>query len=647
MAAAKINLVLGSHAHVPYGADAAEFEKVYTSLLRPFVSGLYKYPHIQAALHYSGVLLHWVERSHPELLMLIEDMVVRKQVEMLGGGFYEPMLPIIPLQDKIGQIELLTTYLRKQFGKRPQGCWIPAFAWEQGLVSPLAACGMGFTFLGEKQFALAGGNEYVPCICEDQGKLITVFPVLQPPAAALDGKISTLLSNLLENYSKRHPEKTEFVVSIFPSKIKENAWERFFEELSRCESFAETVIPGKLIRTFNGLQKLYIPDSSDAAEGMPPRRFTIAHPEAGWIHAKMVFTNVLINQLRGDKSRKLSAHEELWKAQGDALFRSTGAQGLHNNALRNAAYSALLGAERVSREKSKFVPSLVPFDFNMDGAPEWLFQDTKINCYVQSTGGGIFELDYLPKTWNYLDTCGGRFAFADRLLPSALKPENLKYGAIEGARLCRSESYELVELDKVRRRLCLALRRLPSGENGEREPSEKAIPLKTSSSRKPPRSLKTRSLKAGSSMMPPSFGNIEIEKNYSLKKDAVCAGYIFTNCGTVKETFQFAPEIDLSLPGEGDAFTRFFACKSAQADAALTQPLLRAADGIKIHDIKNEVQITLTANHPFDGKISPIHIPDDKTGAQLYQAFCIMPLFPVSLEPGGKWELEFTLRFSH
>jgi len=619
MASGKITLVLGSHAHVPYGAETSEFEKVYTSLLRPFVSGLYKYPQIQAALHYSGVLLHWIERSHPELLMLIEDMVARKQVEILGGGFYEPLLPIIPLQDKIGQIELLTTYLRKQFGKRPQGCWIPAFAWEQGLVSPLAACGMNFTFLGEKQFALAGGKEHTPCICEDQGKIITVFPVLQPPETAFAGKgISALLSDLLENRHKRRSKETAFAVAIFPVKVSagkhestENAWGHFFEELSRCESYAETATPGKLIKGFNGLQKLYIPDSSDTADRMPPRRFIIAHPEAGGIHAKMVFTNVLINQLRGDKSRKLSAHEELWKAQGGDLFRFTGARGLHNHSLRNAAYSALLGAEQVSREKSKFVPSLIPFDFNMDGAQEWLFQDTRINCYVQSTGGGIFELDYLPKTWNYLDTCGGRSAFADRLLPSAIKAENLVCGAIDGARLCRDESYEPVELDKVRRKLRLLLRR--------------------------------------SSSTP--FGTIEIEKTYSIKKDTVSSGYIFTNCGTAKESFQFAPEIDLALPGEGETFTRFFACKAAQADTALTHPLLRAADGLKIHDIKNEVQITLAANRPFDGKISPVRIFDDMSGgahgAELYQAFCIMPLVPVSLEPGEKWEIEFTLRFSH
>jgi hypothetical protein len=620
MAAVKIMLVLGSHAHVPYGAEAGEFEKAYANLLKPFISSLYKYPNIQAALHYSGVLLHWVERSHPELLMLIEDMVSRKQVEMLGGGFYEPVLPIIPLQDKIGQIELLTTYLRKHFGKRPQGCWIPSFVWEQGLVSPLAACGMGFTFLSERQFALAdsglaGNVAASPCICEDQGKLITVFPVLKSLETALASKG---IAALLENFRKQHSGETEPVVSIFPSGINtgkgesaESAWYRFFEELARCESFTETVMPSKLAKSYKNPHKLSFPDSSVCTDGISPRRFIIVHPEAGGISSKMIFTNVLINQLRGDKSRKLSAHEELWKAQSSALFCRAGSHGLHNHALRNAAYGALLAAERLTREKVKFTPSLVPFDFNMDGTQEWLFQDAKINCYVQSLGGGVFELDYLPTSWNYADTCGGRLAFADRFFPPAITLEKLGIGntadsGIEGSRICRNEYYEAGEMDKVRRKLRLLL---------------------------PPASA--------------PFGNIEIEKTYSIKKDSVCVGYSFVNRGEEAESFQFSPEIDLALGGEGDAFTRFFACKTGQADTPLAQPLLREADGLKIHDLKNEVQITLSANRPFDGKISPVCVPDAETGGNLYQALCVMPLIPLSLEPGGKGEIEFTLRFSH
>jgi 4-alpha-glucanotransferase len=608
--AAKIKLILGSHAHVPYGSNNAEFENVYMNLMRPFVTSLYKYPGLQAVLHYSGVLLHWVERSHPELFMLINDMIARRQAEILGGGFYEPMLPIIPLQDKIGQIELLTTYIRKQFGKRPQGCWIPGFAWEQGLVSPLASCGMGFTFLGKRQFDLAGGND-APCICEDQGKLITVFPVSRSIEEDLARKN---LFPILKNFNSINNDGAERIVSIFPGRLNTGpdgsvdwAWGSFFEELSNCESFVETVNPGRLVKNLEDAQKLCIPDSTRDENSVPPRRFIIENPETGGIYSKMIFTNVLINQLRGDKSRKLSAHEELWKAQSGDLFCST-SQGPRNHLIRNAAYSALLRAEQVTRDKGKFAPSLVPFDFNLDGVEEWLFQDAKINCYVQSVGGGIFELDYQPTAWNYLDTCAGRLAFADSLLPKGTAVETPDYDSIKGAaaRLCYNERYELVELDKVRRRLRLLLRQAPAA----------------------------------------AFGSVEIEKSFQVKRDSIHVSYTITNRGAESDAFLFAPMIDLALPGEGESFARFYACKPGVPDAPVSVSL-RETDCLKIHDIKNEVQITLSSGKLFDGRITPVYSGDPEKGGKFYQAYCVMPVFPLTLEAGNSWEAEFTLKFSH
>jgi hypothetical protein len=319
---------------------------------------------------------------------------------------------------------------------------------------------------------------------------------------------------------------------------------------------------------------------------------------------------VLINQLRGDKSRKQSAHEELWKAQGSTLFCTTGKLGLHNNTLRNAVYSALLRAERLTRERGKFSPSLISFDFNMDGVGEWLFLDTRISCYVQSTGGGICELDYLPKVWNYLDSCQGRTAFSDRLLPPETQAENLDTGDVHTARMCCKEHYDLGEMDKVRRALSLVL--APN--------QQENIP----------------------------FGCIEIVKSFYIKKDTVIVAYSLINRGEESTALCFAPEVDLALPGE--ACTRFFAWQQGNQDAslpALNELLLNAVDGIKIHDLENEVHISLAANRPFDGRIVPVYFPNVDSSPGLYQAFCLMPLFRVSLNAGESWDVEFNLKFSN
>jgi hypothetical protein len=624
----KINLILGSHAHVPTGAEDHEFESVYEKVLRPFVSTLCKYPKIQAVLHYSGALLYWVERCRPELFMLIEDMVSRKQAELLGGGFYEPMLPLIPLQDRIGQIELFTTYLRKHFGKRPLGCWIPALAWEQHLVSPLAACGMTYTFLGENQFLLAGlGKDdlFAPCISEDQGKLVTVFPISQFVGAALAEKN---ISVVLEELKSRLPPNGERIVSVFAEKLvssegeaSDYTWNRFFEELSLCESFVECISPAKLLKGLKGLKKAAFPDSigfigsGENDVRITPRRFLIEHPETNGVYSKMIFTSVLVNQLRGDKSRKLSAREELWKAHACDLFYLSGT-GPCPQSLRKAAYRSLIGAERITREKGKFSPSLISFDFDFDGVAEYLFQDTKLNCYIQPAGAGIFELDYLPKNWNYLDAglaedAGGlrrRTCFADYLLPAAAGLDDLQAltGSLSGGvRRCCTEKYDAVTGDRSKGKICFTL-----------QATDTALPL----------------------------ANIEIKKCFSLKKDLLTVSYTLTNSGREAAAFRFVPEINLSFAGEGEEFVRFFICKSGAKDAPLNETdgaPVNGAESVKIQDLKNEVQIKLSSAKPFDGRLAPVR------AGEKYQSSRLLPLFTLSLESGGSWSNEFSLKFSH
>ena len=108
-------------------------------------------------------------------------MVARGQVEILGGGYYDPILPLIPTNDKLGQLEKMTTLAarplrdasraaagsRKRSGSSP---WPPCSA-------PAASTTRSSTTASSP---LPGVNEdelFMPFITEDQGKIISLFPV--------------------------------------------------------------------------------------------------------------------------------------------------------------------------------------------------------------------------------------------------------------------------------------------------------------------------------------------------------------------------------------------------------------------------------------------------------------------------------------
>jgi hypothetical protein len=590
---------------VPAGCRDKEFEFVYENKMRPFVSNLYRYSKIQAVLHYSGVLLYWIERNHPEFFMLIEDMVTRKQVELIGGGFYEPMFTLIPVQDRIGQIELFTTYLRKHFGKRPMGCWLPEMSWEQNLASSLASSDMSYTFLSEDQFKQAGlkaENIYSPCITEDQGKIITVFPVSLPVQKALANKNFSQVFNEFDIKSKDN-----IIISVFPDSCVKNqgeaqdtAWNRFFEEISLSDNLVETILPSKIIKNIKKVKKAGFPSSSSRDGDFSPRKFVADNHDSNGIYSKMIYTSVLINQLKGDKPRKLNAREELWKAQDSNLFSPA---GQYRHELRKAAYRSLICAEKLTREKDRFVSSIITYDFNLDGQQEYLFRDSWINCYIQLQGACIFELDYLPKDWNYLDcgmsSYGLRSSFADALLPidSVIDKNTKSYP--KGSRLCFNEIYEAVNQEK-------------KGKISFR-------------------------LAVNESDFP--FASVGIEKDYFINKDMMTISYNLINSGNNRESFLFAPILNLSFSGDGDENIRLFT-----ADNKKDIPLdnnEKASDSLKIFDVKNEVQLLLSSAkqcilHPY-----PVY--NDK----LYQAHRILPVFRLNLKSGESWQNEFSLKFSH
>jgi alpha-amylase/alpha-mannosidase (GH57 family) len=92
----KIHLILVIHAHQPVGNFDSVIENVYQQSYLPFLEHLSRHPSVRIGLHYSGSLLDWLEEHHPEFLDKLGSMSERGQIEILGGGFYEPILIPFP-----------------------------------------------------------------------------------------------------------------------------------------------------------------------------------------------------------------------------------------------------------------------------------------------------------------------------------------------------------------------------------------------------------------------------------------------------------------------------------------------------------------------------------------------------------------------
>ncbi|UCC45077.1 MAG: alpha-amylase, partial [Candidatus Zixiibacteriota bacterium] len=176
---AKFSLAFGIHNHQPVGNFDHVFEYAHRKAYQPFLEIL-KSSGLSISLHQSGILWDWQEKHHPECLGMVGDLVKSERLELMTGGFYEPILTSIPERDVEGQIDLLNQYLRRKFGVNPDGLWLTERIWEPHLPRMLARAGVKFLPVDDTHFIYAGFEHSQltgPFVTEHENYKVILLPI--------------------------------------------------------------------------------------------------------------------------------------------------------------------------------------------------------------------------------------------------------------------------------------------------------------------------------------------------------------------------------------------------------------------------------------------------------------------------------------
>jgi alpha-amylase len=175
----KVQFIFAIHNHQPVGNFDFVAEEAYQKAYLPFVKLLEKHSKIKITLHYTGILYHFFERHHPDFIDMLKKLVAEGRAEILSGGFYEPILAVLPDDDKAGQIRMLTDYVRRTLGYDAGGMWIAERVWEPHLPKPIAAAGISHVVVDDFHFKMAGLRDdeldgYY--LTEEQDGVLRIFP---------------------------------------------------------------------------------------------------------------------------------------------------------------------------------------------------------------------------------------------------------------------------------------------------------------------------------------------------------------------------------------------------------------------------------------------------------------------------------------
>lgn len=394
-------------------------EENYQEIYKPLCKFLYSHPDFAMSFSFTGPQLNYFKKRKNEILLILKELVERKQSEILGGGFYNPIFPLIYPVDRNGQIDTLSTEIRQQLGKRPRGIQLFADSWDSSLVNNLQSSGLEYVLLDSHNIP-SNKIKYLPIVMSDMGKSIEIYPTVSDLIDYKSLSVKDFSANLIklvekmekkDKYLQNDPERI-VTISLSHEQLKvllEKKWlenlEKFLFEnpenriklttVSNYRKNNSTKVSGYISSGFGY--------SSDGKTANNVFEKLYEFPQSHALYNRMMYVSMLVNQYKNDKMKKKSAREKLWQAQSGNSYLSNTADAMAPVKFRQEAYKNLMDAEKILRDENTFRETILSFDYNGDGQNEYICRMQNYFSCISLTSGAICDFEPFKNAGNYAD----------------------------------------------------------------------------------------------------------------------------------------------------------------------------------------------------------------------------------------------------
>ena len=626
-----MRIVLGSYSQLSAGTPAPILERALAEAYKPILTYLYKHPQVNMHLYLSGWTYEWFETNHPEVNMLIADLCKKDQLELLTGGFNQPVFQIISGKDRSTQIEEMTTFIRKRFAKRPRTAWIYNQIWNPSLISALDTCSVERVLISttERLSEVQGAIE--PFVMQEMGKTIEIFPTFEPVnklVFQLAGGALTYrqFSESLSKISCTPPsdvctiminldqllEAQSFNASM-PSVL--DVFVQIAEHLSSDGS--QTILLGSGASSpcpYRGYLAAgwYGNDSSIVDIGTFNQMF-IKYPELNQLYGKLLYVTDLKRLYRKNKESKKRIGLLLEKAMIGSPFILDSTGGCYRSSYRKYIHRYLNETERLlAVHEDVPYPRIVDIDF--DGYQEHVRVGKNISTVMHPKGATLSDINHLVTGWNYGDTFTGYSHEVDRVSMHSI-PDGSAQRSFNDIFLMLNA--KLDQYGKYNQKMCF--------DTSETEYSIRECDKS---------GLETL-CEATFEKLPFSLGDLIVRKRYKFRLHTIVVEYEISNIGTQRSIGMFASELNLSIGTKSDSANLYTVESNKNRQLPPGKAVIPQLKNVRIVDEINKTYLALASDirftlvkEDFGVKLATL------SGIEvLYQYTQVMPVWEIDIAP--------------
>ena len=629
-----MKVLIGAYSQLSQGVPVPAYQRALDAVCKPLLTYLHQQNDVVLQLSLSTPLLEWLESNQDPMTLLISDLAHSGKVELLTGSYHQSMLSLLSPKDRSNQIEMKTTYLRKRYGQRSKTLFSYGQVFNPLFINTMNLCCIDSLVISSYDLDSPKQRCGKPFLMQEMGKTITIIPT--------DTTINSLIQkyanhcigfgHLLEQIRLVYETKPEFVMSminidqLIQGGIDEQQTIELFSLLfSYGSSLIDEVQMLDEVPQRGYLQAGWYGLDAERGDLCCINDLFVKDETLAYLYGRYITMVEMARTYKKDKDIRKRLESLILKISTGNPYLCDANAPMLRSSVRKLYWRYISEMDSVLSSLTDFSYPLV-FDFDHDELDEYLVIGKYLSCVVDSKGGSLAELTYLPSLHNYGDTfapyeCFGsskenlhqvergkkQRLFTDVFLPSDADMDEYSKLDADSCLDMGSMVYDLSVLD--------------------RRNTEYRLTAKT-----------------GYSDI--IGGELGVSKHFKLRQNTVLLDITLTNRSDHAITCMYGCEIPLSIANTKIPIPFMQLENKKNCLHEEKELLLNQVKSLRVHDEPNSTSLTLVSDSRFtllkeDYTIAMNTILGDE---QLYQHTLFMVSWPISLECGAEKKITLGLR---